>query len=254
MNFNWSPVHPARKDVFCLIVVITAALVIDSSFRHPLHPQPDTNSTYIVKAVPSVNFKLDGDLNDSQWQKCNVIKDLMSPWVKEAKDHTIFRAFHDDNFFYFSFVVQDSSMTVYRYINEESILGEDRGELFFTQNTDLNQYFGFEMDPQGKTLDYEARLNDHVDFKWNMENLAMQTKQHPYGYELEGRLPLSFFRKMAIKNKTPLSVYGGVFRGDYFGKEENAVTWFSWLKPASATPNFHIPSSFGTFIFENASK
>ena len=45
------------------------------------------------------------------------------------------------------------------------------------------------------------------------------------------------------------TVLAGLFRAEFYGREKHTHgevndNWLSWVKPAPATPDFHVPSAF----------
>lgn len=189
---------------------------------------------------------VDGNLEKKEWASVDSIKGFLAPWSPVGKDGTVFKYFCSDLYFNFCFSVADNTMTTCEIKEEYSVASEDRVELFFNATSDWNKYYSLEMDPLGHTLDYMASYHRKFDFSWNFNKVDVSAHLTPQGYIVEGRIPLSDLEKLGIKG----SFYLGVFRADFRNDKEEDATWYSWVKPISELPDFHIPSAFGFCNFK----
>ena len=104
-------------------------------------------------------------INDGQ------INGLHAPW-DGLDDDTKFRCSTDDSLFKFSFEVNDSTLTLEpEYKDKMSVIYEDRVEIFFSPDTLMSHYYGAEMDPAGRVLDYQAEYYRKFDYTWGFKTL-----------------------------------------------------------------------------------
>jgi len=191
------------------------------------------------------SIQVDGILSDAEWNSIEPIcSGLLSPWTEEVRDNTVFKAFVSYNYFYFSFDVEDSTLTIWDFENELSVTKEDRVELFFAKDLTLDEYFCLEIDPLGRVLDYKAKYYRQFDRPWKFQDIKIAAKKTNHGYRVEGRISLKELKNLGMGNQFFL----GIFRADYRSKNEEDVTWYSMKKPKSNQPDFHIPTSFEKVI------
>ena len=179
-----------------------------------------------------------------------VIGNLIAPW---SNDHaqTEFKAFYTDEYFVFRFNVVDSAI-VDIGDTEESVAAGDRVELFFSRSPALAEpYYCIEISPRGRVLDYEAVYYRKFSNAYTLNGLQVSSKQTLSGYEVEGKIALSFFKQlMNTDNMKGTKVYVGAFRAEMsYDRLPDNFVWYTWINPKSTSPDFHIPSSFGIFQF-----
>ena len=173
-----------------------------------------------------------------------------APW-SHHEDHTEFKAYYTDQYFVFRFNVKDSSI-IDVGDTEESVTAGDRVELFFANSPALAEaYYCIEISPGGRVLDYRAKYHRQFDNTWKMEGLQVAAIRCGTGYQVEGKIDLAFFKwLMGTKKMKGRRVYVGAFRADISAQSlPQDFIWFSWIRPKAASPDFHIPSSFGIFQF-----
>lgn len=189
---------------------------------------------------------VDGVIDEKDWEHAVLIKNLVAPWSKDDTDHTKFRAFITSNYFNFYFDVEDNTLITVPFEKELSVASEDRVELFFSKDTTLAKYYCIEMDPKGNTLDYSSMYYRDFDEAWNFESERVATKIKDNGYIVEGKISLEELKELGIENP----FYLGIFRADFKSYESDDVAWFSWIRPISSEPDFHIPSAFGKTLLK----
>ncbi|MCE5345510.1 MAG: hypothetical protein LLG13_04365 [Bacteroidales bacterium] len=225
-----------KRVIFLLVLVSGMWFAVNGQeFIKPV-------STNVIN-VKKINRDIivDGNFESKEWALVDSITGFLAPWSPVGKDRTVFKYFCSDTYFNFGFSVNDNTMTTCEIKEEYSVAGEDRVELYFNARPDWSEYYCVEMDPLGNKLDYIARYHRIFDFSWKFNKVDISAHYTPEGYVVEGRIPLSDLEKLGIKE----FFYLAVFRADFWnGKEEDAI-WYSWIKPQSETPDFHIPSSFG---------
>jgi len=205
----------------------------------------------ITKSTLSIPFqekeiKVDGVIDEEVWEQAVSVENLGAPWEKKITDKTKFRAFVSDNYFNFYFHVEDSTLTTVPFEKELSVASEDRVELFFSKDTSLAKYYCIEIDPKGNVLDYSAKHYREFNENWNFESEKVVAKFMDAGYIVEGKISLKELNELGISD----TYYLGIFRADFKSHHSNDVTWFSWIKPDSADPDFHISSAFGKTVLE----
>ncbi|MBD3287906.1 hypothetical protein GF337_03810, partial [candidate division KSB1 bacterium] len=118
---------------------------------------PKTDKVYEVHKISENVIKVDGILEKPEWKKASVETDFRFPWLETAAPFTEFRALYNESTFYFIFQVNDTDIVINDdFETELDILPEDRVEIFMARDRDLKEYYGFEIDPLGRVLDYSA--------------------------------------------------------------------------------------------------
>ena len=122
--------------------------------------------TYRVKKIHN-EITLTGNGESSYWKQANDLTDFSYPWENEKPPHTLFKALHTNEWLYCLYVVHDDNVNVYVNTNDKSeVIHSDRVEIFFRKDDRLSPYYGLEIDPLARVLDYEAEY--HRKFKDSM--------------------------------------------------------------------------------------
>lgn len=205
---------------------------------------------YIVRIVPDGVINVDGDINEEVWTKAKKINSLINPWNKAVAPMTTFSMLRDARFVYFYFDAKDDDLVVKAdFRDERDVEAEDRVELFFSKDSDMKAYYGFEMDPQGKTLSYRANYYRQFDYNWEPPD-GFKTEAHMYdgGYIVEGMIPVEFLRGLSETNV----ILGGIYRGEFSKKDTSIIeNWMTWVNPKTPIPDFHVPASLGKIILSD---
>jgi hypothetical protein len=208
---------------------------------------------YSVKKL-SRNLAMSGRGDDPAWVQAPVLTDFEYPWEDEKAPVTKFKALHDKEWVYCLFEVTDSAAYIFRDKDDKSeVASSSRAEIFFRADEKMNPYYGLEIDPLGRVLDYEATYHRKFNGKWSWPkgHLVIKTNQRKDGYSIEMAVSKTSLKQLGLmKNNT---LQAGLYRGDCFPKGNGEFTfkWISWVKPDSKTPDFHIPSSFGLLRLED---
>ena len=219
-----------------------------------LMPQPKTNiKTYPINKIEQ-KLSINGKGDDPLWKKAKEISDFTYPWEKENPPLTKFKALHNADWIYFFFNAQDDNINVYVDKNDKSEVGaSDRVEIFLRIDERMSPYYGLEMDPNGRVMDYQAEYHRKFlgEWSWPKGELIIKTNVRKDGYTVELAISKKSLKALGlIKGKT---LEAGLYRGNCIelkGKDAN-LKWISWIKPDSETPDFHIPSSFGVLSLED---
>ncbi len=240
------------KTVLALLVfLITATSAERSDFKII-----KSSNNYYVRYFKNPAVKLNGRLNETVWRKANKLNDFILPWEKAKPQSTVFRAFFDNENFYFSFQAVDTTLVVLDSIKkEEDIENEDRGEIYFAQDSTLaNPYYCAEIDAKGRVLDYKARYHRQFDFSWNWPEIKTAARITNNGYVIEGYIPIKVLKQLGFKiNGKGTILHVGVYRADFemTSTKELVPHWQAWIDSDVNEPDYHVPASFGKFYFTN---
>ena len=226
-------------------LLMTAALFVD-------HDKAE-NKTYTVRSIRD-ELRVTGKGDSPLWADAIELSDFIYPWENEKPPLTSFKALHNKDWLYCLFRVEDNNINLFVDRNVKSEVGaSDRVEVFFKIDDKLSPYYGLEMDPLGRVMDYKAAYYRKFDSNWSWpaRELVIKTDLRKDGYTVE----LAFSKKSltALGLLKANRLLTGLYRGNCIalkGKEAT-LKWISWVKPDSKTPDFHIPSSFGILILED---
>tara|TARA_R110002096_G_scaffold119826_4_gene259645 strand:+ start:1010 stop:1609 length:600 start_codon:yes stop_codon:yes gene_type:complete len=178
------------------------------------------------------------------------LSDFQFPWLERKCPETEFCAVWNAEWFKFQFQVEDHDIVMFEGANrDESVLGSDRVELFFATDALLKgPYYGLEMDPRGWVYDYSARHYRDFDPSWIMPNFELSAEVIEAGYSVEGKIGLETLRGLGclVDGEMVTGVYRGEFSHSDKGDQHD---WISWVNPGTESPDFHLPESFGKFLF-----
>ena len=208
--------------------------------------------TYSIKKADK-KISLTGKGDDPQWQQANALTDFHYPWEHEAAPPTTFKSLHDQDWVYFLFMIEDDNVNIRRIKDHKSeVAASSRAEIFFRIDDKLAPYYCLEMDPVGRVLDYEATFHRNFDTNWSWPkgHLLIRTEQREDGYSVELAISKKSLKELGLLRDNALQA--GLFRAncEFKSNGEEEFKWISWMKPDAETPDFHIPSSFGTLHLE----
>lgn len=214
---------------------------------------PEDKKMPVIPILRSSQITMDGSLDD--WQTLPHIFKVtafQSPWEKEPYGETVFCAFVDSHWFYFSYDVKDSTPITAPFTKEIDVASGDRVELFFSPSKSLENYYCIEITPQGNVLDYKACFYRMFNDTWDLKDFSVYTQIVDSGYRVEGRFPVHFLRAMTTEPGSKKNTFFlGLYRADYKKNDDNAVQWLTWIDPKSKDPDFHIPESFIQIIISD---
>jgi len=270
----------AQEDCDCLVAPEWQKLYEEkiNAILNKLQPQPDVKSgpppgkcseqTYHSRWLRDVKIELDGHADEPAWKDAKVEKRFAFPWKNAPAPETRFRALCDNNNLYFNFRVSDTDIVVAeRLSDEEDEVLEDRVEIYFTLDEQMNNYFCFEVDSLGRVFDYSGSYYRRFDTKWNFEGLETKATLLPDGYEIEGRFSLKSLTALGFPKLFPgVKIRCGLYRAEFshdrsgkqvaqrdsihnLGRQTDGPPpleeWVSWVDPRITDPDFHIPASLG---------
>lgn len=208
---------------------------------------------YEVKLIKKNQLVISGKGDSPLWNSAIVLTDFCSPWNDEKQSEIIFKALWDRKKIFFSFTVFDRVIHIDKKDDSfNSIDKSDRVELFFKSDNSLNPYYCLEIDTSARIMDFIAYPDKNFNFKWSWpkDHIEVKSSVNKDSFIVEGAISIqSLERFNLIKNN---KIETGVFRAKYNKKEglRFEPTWITWVNPNTETPNFHILSSFGSFILK----
>ena len=216
--------------------------------------EPTNAKIYLVRRVGHYTSNEPTTHDSPLWARASALDDFVFPWEPGQPSAAItFRALHDDQGLYWQFRVRDRDIKTYVDKNEKSeVLFGDRVEMFFSTDTTLSTYYCLEIDSLARVYDYRASHYRKFDsaWQWPSGGLQVNARRDENGYVVTGRISLQSLTELGLLTNGTLRC--GLYRGKCMeiDLEREAMQWISWVTPASATPDFHIPSSFGIFQLE----
>lgn len=203
---------------------------------------------YTVNSVPLNQLSITGKGDDKLWENAVDLIDFCAPWEDIKNTATKFKALWDESYLFFCFEVVDDTLHINQTDNSvKSINASDRVELFFRSNKSLNPYYCLEIDPTPRIMDFKAYPNKNFDFNWNWpkNDLVVKSSLNPEGFCVEGKISIASLEKLNLIHDHKIET--GIYRAKYNEKEklDFKPIWLTWINPKTATPNFHIASSFG---------
>lgn len=212
-----------------------------------------TKGEYEVQKIDNP-IQLSGNGADKAWSSAPILSDFSYPWREENAPLTEFKALYDDTHFYFLYRAIDPDIITKEGASaEKAALNSDRIELFFKGIDDTQPYYSLELDALGRTLDTKAKFEQKVDFDWTWptNELMVKSSNDEFGYWVEGSISFASLRNLGLYHDDNI-LRTGLYRAEYIKGPNGKVStkWISWINPDSKTPNFHIPSSFGTLILK----
>lgn len=230
------------------------SLIILMAMEISQQPLIDTK-TYHVKKIQETELSISGKGDSPLWKQANVLTDFAYPWESEKPPLTSFKAIHNKEWLYCLYEVKDDNINVYVNTNDKSeVVHSDRVEIFFRKDDRMSPYYGLELDPLARILDYEAEYHRKFNDKWTWPSgqLIVKANRTKDGYTVEIAIQKKSLLQLGILNGNRIEA--GLFRGNCVEidlKDDKKIKWISWVKPTSETPDFHIPSAFGVLMLED---
>jgi len=213
----------------------------------------DGTKTYTVENIKNEEVIVTGKGDSKHWKKASNLTDFTYPWENKKSNTTSFKALHNQAWFYCLFEVKDPDIKVYIDKNDKlEVVNSDRVEIFLRKNEQMTPYYGLELDPNGRVLDYEAEYHRKFNpvWSWPTGGLIVKASRTNDGYKVEVAMQKESLIELGLLKGNKLEA--GVFRAECTSLigDQATMSWISWLTPASETPDFHIPSAFGTLVLE----
>ncbi|MHB1001660.1 MAG: carbohydrate-binding family 9-like protein [Armatimonadota bacterium] len=217
---------------------------------------------YQCRKVPPGSITVDGNLNDPGWQSANVINELMlSDGSNRAERRTSVRMCWDDRYLYISFDCDDPDIWGTMHKRDDPIFDEEVVEAFIDPDSDLIDYYEFEMSPRGVLFDAiihnptGLRADMTMNKEWDCEGWLTAVRVDgtldnrddvDKGWTAEWAIP--FASILGADDLHPGN--GDTWRINLFRIDLTPTPEFSCWSPTLETPaNFHVPKMFGTLVF-----
>lgn len=204
---------------------------------------------YIVNRIEKNILQINGLGDNPFWNKAAILTDFVSPWNDLVPEKIEFRSLWDTENIYFSYTVYDANVHIDKQDDSVDSIGEsDRVEIFFRIDEALDPYYCLEIDPTPRIMDFKASPKKKFDFDWNWPENDLIVKSNIKHDHFVVEIAVSI---QSLKNFNLIKdniIEAGIYRAKYT-KQENKLfepIWITWVNPNTETPNFHIPSSFGT--------
>ncbi|NUQ62564.1 MAG: exo-alpha-sialidase [Pirellulales bacterium] len=237
-------------------------------YEDDFFPRRLSEKTYPARYLPDAGIRIDGRADEAAWSKAAVEKGFAFPWKDAPAPPTEFRALCDGENFYFTFRIEDADIFVLDTLrDEEDAVFEDRGEMYFSRDDKMTDYYCIEVDSKGRAFDYRGAYYRKLDPSCNMAGIETAASPLEQGYVVEGRLPLAGFEALGFPRLKPgvkirCGLYRAEFSHDRSGKpvlQRESIhnrgrqlegpppieAWMSWIDPKTEEPDFHVPTSLG---------
>jgi hypothetical protein len=200
---------------------------------------------YSVISVEDGLISLDGKQTEQVWRLSDNIRSFVNPWNSKTCPETSLSMLNDSKYLYFFFDVTDDDLVLANdFSTERDVEKEDRVELFFSKDKEMNEYYGFEMDAKGRVLSYGCHYYRKFNYDWDVPaGFDVVGSIRPGGYSVEAAIPIEFIRDFIHDNAF---IYFGAYRAE-FSKQDGAIieNWLTWKDSQTALPDFHVPLSLG---------
>lgn len=259
----------AATQVACLVLILGCnSLHTQAPEDSASPPTRPSSRTYTVQYLKKIQTILDGHLDEACWSRATIESNFIFPWEERPAPSTDFRALCDNDYFYFAFRVIDADLFVLADLPEEGYaVFEDRVEIYFSRDDQMQNYYCIEIDPHGRTMDYSGAYYRKLDLDWHCPGLETQGVIFDQGYTVEGRIPLTTFVNLGFPAFRPdTKIRFGLFRAEFSHdrsgepvEQKDSIhnlglridgpppleAWMSWIDPNVTQPDFHVPSAFG---------
>ncbi|MCX7887457.1 MAG: exo-alpha-sialidase, partial [Verrucomicrobiae bacterium] len=231
-------------------------------------PRRRSDQTYRARFVRAAKIRLDGKLDEPAWRRAEVERNFVFPWKQAAAPPTEFRALCDEQHLYFAFCAQDDDLVVRDQVEQEDdAVFEDRVEIYFSRDEQMQHYYCLEIDSRGRIFDYRGSYYRRFDTTWHWKGAEARAGALQRGYVVEGRIPLASFAALGFPPLRPgVKIRCGLFRAEFsFDRSPTAKAlrpgihtrgrvvegppivqeWIAWVDPRTEEPDFHVPTSLG---------
>jgi hypothetical protein len=195
-------------------------------------------------------YRVSEILTLKDWHEVELLQDLTCPWRPGTAPKTTFQAYSNGNRLFFRFVASGQNPRIYIQSNSKAeVSRSERVELFFRCEANMQTYYGLEIDPRGRLMDYRSGFYRKFDYNWQWpESLSLQTNIEENVYFVQGSLSLAVLKQLGLLKNN--EIQAGIFRGHCteITETQSAFTWITWVDPQTAKPDFHVPSAFGLLL------
>ncbi len=213
----------------------------------------------------SGRIKLDGVLNETAWDKAEVLRDFCVYWQdRKARSATTARLLWDNDYLYYSADMDDADL--YATIREHNgmLFNEDVFELFFKPAEDKLAYYEFEVNPLGAEMElflasrggggygrFAALSKIGMESAVQLNGTLNKWDDVDKGWTVEGRIPWTAFKATGGRPKAGDKWRFALCRYDYsvaFDRPELSST------APLTQPEFHRYEDYGELTFVGPGK
>lgn len=200
---------------------------------------------------------IDGTLNDPIWQTAPPVRLVLTETGQPSTKETILRMCWDDDNLYISYACEDEDVWNDYTEHDDPIYNQEVCEAFLCPTCDLNKYFEINVSPRNVVFDAiivpPSAPTGKTDLSWTCEGLRTVVTvdgtldcrtDKDRGWTAQMAIP---FESLA----TPIPTPGDQWRGNLYRIERNPLEYQAWSPTLVDPANFHIPSRFGTIIFQD---
>ncbi len=194
---------------------------------------------------------LDGRFDEEIYKQTEPFTDFVYPWESGRKPPpTRAWLFWDRLYLYACFDVEDRAFLSSPAGPEGKIavLDHSRAELFLWNGDTDSPYYGFEINPHGVTLDYEARFHRQFNRDWSCKGLIVGSQRSETGYSLEAAIPLDAMAQVGYDLRQRNTWRAGLYRAEAVPSGESDFHWSCIVDPQKPEVDFHIPETFGEMV------
>jgi hypothetical protein len=213
----------------------------------------------------SGRIRLDGVLNETAWDKAEVLRDFSVYWQdRKARSATTARLLWDDDYLYYSAEMDDADLYATIKSYNGLLFTEDVFELFFKPAEDKLAYYEFEVNPLGTEMELflPSRGAGGYGRFAALTNLGMQSAVHldgtlnkwedvDKGWTVEGRIPWTGFKATGGRPNAGDKWRFALCRYDYSAKFDRPE--LSSTAPLTQ-PEFHRYEDYGELTFVGPGK
>lgn len=222
----------------------------------------DETPVYVCRKVEPGSITIDGRLDDTGWKSAHVISSfILSDGSGPASRGTRARICWDDRCLYIAFECDDPDIWGTMYHRDDPIFDEEVVEAFIDPDSDLVDYYEFELSP--RNIQFDGRIHNPtglradmvLDKSWDCEGWSTAVTvdgtldnrdDEDRGWTAEWAIP--FTSIPGAPNTPPKD--GDMWRINLFRIDLTPEPEFScWSPTLENPPNFHVPKVFGTLIF-----
>ena len=218
---------------------------------------------YRVRRVPNGSIRVDGRLDEPAWDGVEPMSDFVrSDGSGPAARRTTVRICRDDRALYFAFECSDPDVWGDMTGRDDPIYEEEVVEAFIDPDSDLKEYYELNTSPLCTLFDSlvsnptGSRADMTGNPGWNCEGWEAAVyvdgtlndrDDVDRGWTVEWAIP--FDSLPGAPNLPPRA--GDTWRINLYRIDRTPTPEFSCWSPTLETPpNFHVPSRFGTIVFE----
>ena len=231
--------------------------------------QPELVIPYIVRVE---NPELGP--TDEQWSALPSYTRFFYPWNPESAPKTVLKLAWNGQKIYFQFSAVDADPIVFGDpLNKMDVCSSDRVEIFLDSSDKMTRYYGLEMDPSGRVLDYQVSYYRQFNYGYSFPGLKIRAQRTADGYRVTGSLDVLELNRLGLIHQERF-LRAGFFRADFYwvspeakkrfesrneAKDQAQTSdvkpilekWISWKHTGTPEPDFHVPAALGWIELES---